>query len=224
MIPAIRGRQYQILFLAAASTFVILPLLPPGTVGWVLLTVLFTGILLAAVNTVTDVRWRFYVGLALAVSSLATIWTGQVLPNLGLLGVGMILAAVFLALVSLAVVRNVLRAPHVTTEILAGGVAVYLLIGILWALVFAAVAVFAPGSFDIPLLANGSVVDPEGFSIVIYYSFVTMTTLGYGDILPVTRLTRSLAIALAVLGQLYLVVLIARLVALHIVHTREHRD
>ncbi|MFQ6012224.1 MAG: ion channel [Thermoplasmata archaeon] len=52
--------------------------------------------------------------------------------------------------------------------------------------------------------------------MVVYCSFVTMTTLGYGDVVPVTRLARSLAIARAALGQLYLV--IARLVALHIAH------
>ncbi|MEE9592831.1 MAG: ion channel [Thermoplasmata archaeon] len=224
MIEQIRRRPYQILLMSAVSTFIILPLLPSGTLGWVLLTVLFTGILLAAVNTVSGVRWRFFLGLALALSALASIWAGQVIPNRELLGIGTILAAVFLALASGAVVGTVLRAPHVTTEVLSGGIAVYLLIGILWALTFSAVGLFAPGSFDASVLLDGSIANPEGFSLVVYYSFVTMTTLGYGDILPVTRLTRTLAIALAVLGQLYLVVLIARLVALHIVHTREHEE
>ncbi|MCJ2555483.1 MAG: hypothetical protein LN410_04750, partial [Candidatus Thermoplasmatota archaeon] len=88
MIEQIRRRPYQILLMSAVSTFIILPLLPSGTLGWVLLTVLFTGILLAAVNTVSGVRWRFFLGLALALSALASIWAGQVIPNRELLGIG----------------------------------------------------------------------------------------------------------------------------------------
>ncbi|MFQ5908192.1 MAG: hypothetical protein ACE5JE_05120 [Thermoplasmata archaeon] len=153
---------------------------PPtsGILGWVLLTVLFTGILLAAVNTVGGVRWRFFLGLAFVLSAVASIWAGQVIPNRQLLRIGTILAAVFLALTSRAVVGMVLRAPHVTTQVLAGGVAVYLLIGILWALAFSVVGLFAPGSFDAPTPLDGTIANPEGFSTVVYYSFVTMTTLG----------------------------------------------
>ena len=61
-------------------------------------------------------------------------------------------------------------------------------------------------------------------SFAIYYSFVTMSTLGYGDIVPRTPTTRMLAAIQAIIGQLYLTVLIARLVALHIVHSRSSKE
>lgn len=218
MLELLRERPYQILFFALASTFFIMPVLPTGLTGGVLLVLLTTIILLAAVNSVTGVRWGFFFGLALAITALATAWAGLAIANRDLSGISATLMAVFLALTGWAVLTRVLRAPRVTTEVLYGGVAVYLLLGVLWALAFSALLAWAPGSLAFPDLRDGTLADPRGFAVVMYYSFVTITTLGYGDVLPTTDAARSLAIALAVFGQLYLIVLIARLVALHISH------
>jgi voltage-gated potassium channel Kch len=80
-----------------------------------------------------------------------------------------------------------------------------------WSFIFGVVESLNPGSFSIP--------DIEGISTsrsFLYYSFVTITTLGYGDITPVTSLARSLCVLEAVIGQLYLVVQVAWLVGVHV--------
>jgi hypothetical protein len=80
-----------------------------------------------------------------------------------------------------------------------------------WSFIFGAVESLHPGSFSIPEI--------QGISTsrhFLYYSFVTITTLGYGDITPVTSLARSLSTLEAVIGQLYLVVQVAWLVGVHV--------
>jgi voltage-gated potassium channel len=82
---------------------------------------------------------------------------------------------------------------------------------LMWTFIFVAVETLHPGSFNIPEGQN-----IEASRYFLYYSFVTLTTLGYGDITPATSITRSLCILEAVIGQLYLVVQVAWLVGVHV--------
>ena len=88
---------------------------------------------------------------------------------------------------------------------------VYMFIGSLWFHIFVILETLQPGSFSPPhdLLC-------ENPTVFIYYSFVTLTTLGYGDITPLTTQAGSLAISEAIIGQIYMAVLITRLVGLQI--------
>jgi hypothetical protein len=94
---------------------------------------------------------------------------------------------------------------------LCGAAVVYLLMAIMWTFIFSALETLHPGSFKIP--ENQDILISRNF---LYYSFVTLTTLGYGDITPVTSLARSLCVLEAVIGQLYLVVQVAWLVGVHV--------
>jgi hypothetical protein len=115
------------------------------------------------------------------------------------------------AMICWVLLSQVFRAGNVTAARVQGGVAVYLLLGIGWAHCYHIANRLTPGSFH-------SSVGGSTFSVVewYYYSFVTLTTLGYGDIVPIKPVSRSLAIGEALTGQLYLTVLIARLVALEV--------
>ncbi len=98
----------------------------------------------------------------------------------------------------------------VTADTIQGGVVVYFLSGLLWAFFYQTLFLFNP---DAILFSDHAL---DEFSDMIYYSFVTMTTLGYGDITPVSRMAKNLAVLEAVWGQTYLAVLVARLVGLHL--------
>jgi hypothetical protein len=89
-----------------------------------------------------------------------------------------------------------------------GGIAAYPLLGVAWAEAFALLEALRPGSF------SGAVGLAEGGRGWFYFSFVTLTTVGYGDILPVHPAARSLAMLEAVTGPLYNAILLARLVPL----------
>ena len=91
-----------------------------------------------------------------------------------------------------------------------GGIAIYFLSGLLWAFFYQMLLLFDSEAILFSDHAMG------GFSDMIYFSFVTITTLGYGDITPVSRMAKNLALLEAVWGQTYLAVLVARLVGLHL--------
>lgn len=115
-----------------------------------------------------------------------------------------ILAAISLVAFSLLIIRYFLLGKCLLRYRITAAVAVYLIFGVLWARLFEIVYLFNPAAFSIDKI------DP--FSLV-YFSFVTLITIGYGDIVPVSMAARSLAILEGVVGQLYIVILITSLVS-----------
>lgn len=102
---------------------------------------------------------------------------------------------------------------HVTTDVLCGAISVYLILGIVWALAFVALEMLAPGSFH---FAAGTPARSDVFWRFLGFSFATLTTLGYGNVAPATRQGDAIATAEAVVGQMYVAIVIARIVALQI--------
>jgi hypothetical protein len=118
-----------------------------------------------------------------------------------------------LAFVIAHMLRFVLRAPMVTVEVLCGSIAAYLMLGLMWTVAYWLVDQLTPGgafSFN----TNGGGESINGFT-GFYFSFITLSTVGYGDITPVSRAARWLAAMEAMTGLLYGAVLIARLVSLY---------
>ena len=107
---------------------------------------------------------------------------------------------------------DVLRAREVTTNTILGSVCVYLLLALAWAVSYVLLQAFDGNAFSLP--ASDAARTQRGhlvgdMSTFVYYSFVTLTTMGYGDILPVSHTARGLATCEAVVGQIYLTVLVA---------------
>jgi len=130
---------------------------------------------------------------------------------------------IFLSYVIFVVYKSsVFGKGRITTDRTAGAIAVYLLLGLLWALVYGVISAADPGAFKglepFKLAESGAQQD------YIYFSFVTLTTLGYGDMSPVSSLAQTLAWFEAVIGQLFLAVTIARLVSLEISHKESPPD
>ena len=108
--------------------------------------------------------------------------------------------------------RQIATDPTISMNRIIGAVAVYLLLGVLWAVGYTIVELLLPGSFrGFDPGATG-----EWASEWLYFSFVTMTTLGYGDIAPVSAVARTLAYLQAIFGQLYIAILVAGLVGAYI--------
>ncbi|MEM1071612.1 MAG: potassium channel family protein [Planctomycetota bacterium] len=114
--------------------------------------------------------------------------------------------------------RRVLQARTATATLISASVGLYLLAGITCAIAFHAVELIVPGSFTTPTGGEASAAD------LYYFSFVTLSTLGYGDISPASPFARSLAVLLAVFGQVFLVMLLGRLVSLHLASQARERS
>ena len=135
-----------------------------------------------------------------------------------------VLSFCFIAYVFTIVLSSVLRSGRVTGDKISGSICAYLLLGLGWALIYGLIAVIDPEAFAVPEnmvgFEEGNAVGEHGF---IYYSFVTLTTLGYGDVTPLSSFARAFAWMEAATGQLYIAILVARLVALQIIHSGEER-
>ena len=105
--------------------------------------------------------------------------------------------------------RQVVFGTELDTNRLVGAICVFLLLGMIWAFAYSLLALAVPNSFNGVSAGNG----PEFDSGWLYFSFVTLTTLGYGDITPATGVARTLAYMQAVAGQFYVAVLVAGLVS-----------
>jgi hypothetical protein len=120
-----------------------------------------------------------------------------------------------IAVIAIVLLTQIFRPGRVTQVRIQGAIAVYLLFGIVWAHAYHITAILHPGSFAFQAGELSTVAD------WVYYSFVTLTTVGYGDITPTAQISRTLAVAEALVGQLYLAVMLARLVAMEIVSWQE---
>ena len=118
---------------------------------------------------------------------------------------------------SVTILGYVLRGTRVTLDKIFAAICVYMFIGYAWTFAYALVEELEPSAFV--ALSRSSPNDYVARILELrYFSFATLTTVGYGDIVPHSAAARTLAVLEAVTGQIYLTVLVARLVGLHIVH------
>ncbi len=159
----------------------------------------------------THQRTARALGVAAFVSWCAA-WLASDAYSAALLIVFQVLTACLFALTLGDIVRTIL-AGHATGDAILAAVCGYLLLGIIWTLLYESIETAAPGSFSMELtVGDDDAVSAVDRSDLGYFSFVTLSTVGYGDVLPATRLTRTLAWIEAVTGQFYLAVLVAGLV------------
>ncbi|MFZ0660105.1 MAG: potassium channel family protein [Candidatus Binataceae bacterium] len=190
-----------------------------------LVRLMLSAVLLAALYVST----RHARDLIIAAAFLIPGLTGRWLSDSGLnpeLQVGAALCTtVFLALVTTGVLRQVLHPGRVTYDTISGAICAYLMIGITFSFVYLAMELQWPGAFTLAgsvTLADLAKTHDE-LQRIIYFSFVTLTTLGYGDIVPAIGPARAVSALEAIVGQMYVAILVARLVALHILHSERER-
>lgn len=185
-------------------------------------SLLFIAQLLFAVYAISRGRKSLLIAIALVTPGILGEASFFTLQTEGTHLFAAVSVSVFLAYVAFVVFQaSVLEPGKMTSDRMAGAIAVYLLLGLLWAMVYGIATMLDPGSFSgTGVLGQGQAGTARDF---IYFSFVTLTTLGYGDILPVASGARTLAWMEAVFGQLYVAVTIARLVSLQVSgHTHRH--
>jgi voltage-gated potassium channel Kch len=177
-------------------------------------TVLLIPVLISAALAVGAQRRNLLIGIVLVVPAIAGKWLLTFAPNhqfnhlLYVIPFG--LGAVFVAFVIWHLLEFILRSPQVDAEVMCAGIGAYLMLGLLWMFAYSLIWRINPGAFA---FSTGSTV-MKG-STALYFSFITLTTVGYGDITPVSRVARMLAAAEAMTGTLFIAVMISRLVSLY---------
>ncbi len=156
---------------------------------------------------------RRRLAFALVSFALAAIWLNQLWPRACPALTFILPGMAFLVVVTASLLRFVLRAKQVDAEVLCAGISVYLILGLLWGLAYTLVAQVNPNAFSFSTRSE-TAATMSGFT-AIYFSFITLATLGYGDITPAADIARMLAMLEAMTGTLFVGVMIARLVSLY---------
>lgn len=157
-------------------------------------------------------KLSFRIGSGVVVVVVAISLLGILLDESGLSNLHLVILIVFYIWVTWLVIGQVLFSGPVDSNKIVGAICVYLLLGLIWALCYLLIAQLVPGAY------NGLEQAPwyENFSAVAYYSYVTLTTLGYGDISPVVPIARFLVYMEAITGVLYMAILVASLVGIRL--------
>lgn len=199
------------------------PLLPRSVSRFLSIDITFLLILLSGIYEISEKKAVFVISLFVALTGFGSRVLNYFLMSASLQLLGFFLYLVFFLLMTVVILTHITKNKKVTAETIYGAICVYLLFGIVWTEMYSIIEMINPGSFlsggkNVIELA-GAFQSRPGFNNLLYYSFVTITTLGYGDITPASPHAKALSALEAVVGQLYIAVMIARLVGLHIVHS-----
>lgn len=185
---------------------------------------LTAGFLIFALYEITRRPRDLVIGLALGIPAVAGGLFNAATPDTPAMNVTpTVLFGLFLGFLIVRILKDVLTGSRITSEQIFGSVCAYLLIGFLFSSIYGFISLVDPDSFVVTESLAAELVnsgEPRTSGFFTYFSFVTMSTLGYGDIAPVSSAARTFAWVQAVLGQLYLAITVAALVGVHIARNR----
>jgi hypothetical protein len=201
-------------YLAALILLIVVaPIIADFHYGDLIDGMIMTFVLMSATIAVGHRRRTFIWALVLIVPAIAAKWLDHFQPDLVPDWIPVSLVLIYMSFVLVQLFLYIIRAPRVNSEVLCAGIATYLTLGVYWAALYVFVAATAPGSFTF----SGGPPDAQAMSgfTALYFSFVTLTTVGFGDITPSSGIARMLAMTEAVVGVFYMAIMVARLVTLY---------
>lgn len=190
---------------------VLVPILNRFVIAHLFLDLFVAAIFIFMVYFISQNKGLVIAGLVMTVVMIASLGLQYFYPNKSIAAIGMIAGIVLIALVVANIIGYILKSDEVCREVIYSAILLYLLLALMWAFLYAFLELVDPTSFNIDLSDT-----KDYLAIFQYYSFVTITTLGYGDITPVTEVAQAFTVLEAVIGQLYLVVAVAWLVGMHV--------
>lgn len=181
----------------------------------VILNIFLSTVLILAVYAIRKKTELIRGSITLLIVTLVLLWIG----SLGLVELSAKAASILLCLYICSLVysfcKYIFSAKRVDANLISATLCLYLLLGLLWGTIYATFEAFRPGSFAGELLAEADTATDK-LHYLYYFSYITLTTLGYGDILPQTREAAALCQVEAILGQFFTAVLVARLVGIQV--------
>ncbi len=190
---------------------VLVPILNRFITIRIVLDLFLTAIAIAMLYTISSKKRQVIVGVFLAIVMLAAVWFQYFHQDKTVAAIGMIAGVFFIAVIIRSLLGFMFKSDEVTREVIYAAILLYLLAAFMWAYAYTCLELLDPASFNVSL-SPGRV----DFLVFQYYSLVTITTLGYGDITPGTDVAKTFSALEAVVGQLYLVIVVAWLVGMHV--------
>lgn len=211
-----QGDRHLLLLVTLVATLLLIPLIGSLLIERIMVGACFTLIFVAGVLANRNRPLVFKLAIALAAAAIVFEWGRVASDHVAWQMLGFVAGTVFFAFTAVMILIGVVRDRLGTTQAVYGAICGYLLLGLAWAHGYLLIEHVEPEAFHFGherLESSMTDSDSTALSQMVYYSFVTMTTLGYGDITPLTPLSQTVTWMQAVTGQLFLAVLIARLVS-----------
>lgn len=209
-----KNMKFLYLLLSIIFLIVVSPVVQRGIGSQILLIFIVTVLWVSAINSVSDKKGHLILACLLAtpwfVTSVATTLSGTLYPEFYEAFFG----SIFFIYTTVLIFSHVLKDEKVTSDTLYGAICVYILIGFTWSFFYVLIVTTSHDAFHINPANNlDNIIN---WNDLTYYSFITLATVGYGDITPVAPIARSMAYLEAIVGPIYLTIIIARLVGLYI--------
>lgn len=189
---------------------VLSPILESLAIGRRVMDVLFCVVILAVVLALDARPLVRIFTVAVALTILFVRLTGVAVIGEGWFLTGYLLSLVLIVVAFLSLMKSILDAKLISLDVIVDAISSYLLIGVAWALIFLIIHTLVPTAFDF-----GEPVGYELWTRYLYLSFMTLTTLGYGDITSTNSIVQIWSVLEAIVGVLFQAILIARLVSLY---------
>ena len=206
---------YKDRFLLLIVFLVALIVLGPFIEGFIglrlFMEVFFSIIFIATIYAVSQKRLHIVIAAILLIPALVAVWTPDIPRHNTLLTIGYLCGLIVLAFAIISILNFIFTEETVTRQTISAAVAVYLLIALMWTFIYRLLENLYPGSFAV---AHDGLRSAE--NVFLYFSLVTITTLGYGDITPIGSQAIALSVFEAITGQIYLVVVVAWFVGLYV--------
>ena len=203
--------RFLILLCLILGLLVLVPILNRFVAAHIFLDIFLTAIAISMVYTISQKKRYVIAGVLFAMVMLASLWLQYFFQNKGIAAFAMIAGILFISVVIASILGFMFKSGEVNREVIYAAILLYLLAALLWAFLYTFLELVDSASFNIDLD------HPQSYLLVFqYYSFVTITTLGYGDITPVTEVAKAISVLEAIVGQIYLVVVVAWLVGMHV--------
>ncbi len=212
------ARRNRALFLLIAFLFLLVAAPALATVFdlRLLFDLFMTLIFAVSIYTVSVRRWHYVISTVLFAVTATAIWIEYIFPGRAAYVVSQSMGVLFFLFVGLRITINLIRAEKITANTIFAAIEVYLIAGVLWSGIYSMLEMVHPDSFNL-----GGIDVRSAAYRMLYFSFVTLTTLGYGDIAPLTDMASAFVILEAIFGQMYITVLIAWLVGRYISDSEE---
>ncbi len=216
--------KFVYLLLSLLFLMILIPMLYPYPLGQIALNVLLIITMLLSLYTISQKRKLVIGALLIAVLTFITMVYSHLTRSSPVAFASLCLGFAFFMFTTVTILIQIFKEEEVTVDEIAAAISTYLLIGMSGAFLFGIIDYLIPGSIVsttpvAPILSmHGG--DLPYFADYIYFSFTSLTTLGFGDLVPASPIARTFSYLEAVIGQIYLTVLVARLVGLHISRQR----
>ena len=172
---------------------------------------LFSIIFITTIYAVSQKRYHIIFAVILLIPTLLALWTEDIPANNTQLTIGYLCGLILFSFAIISILKYIFAEQVVTRQTISAAVSVYMLLALMWSIIYRLIENLYPASFQV---AHSQLNNAD--SLYLYFSLVTITTLGYGDITPVGNQAVSLAVLEAVVGQVYLVVVVAWFVGMYV--------